>query len=83
MRDIKGLRERRKQKRQDKSTRKSEKDKVFEQVTRSDMKQFDVGDTFFVCTDCGELNEFSDYCKECVASINPRFVFEKQEESSV
>lgn len=82
MKDIKGLREKRKRKRRDNSDRKSEQDKVFEKVDRSDLKQFEAGETFFVCTDCGELNSFPDYCKECISSINPRFAFEKQEEPS-
>jgi hypothetical protein len=81
MKDIKGLREKRRRERQEKSSQDTQKQNLFEKVDNDALDEFEAGDMFIICTDCGELNEFSDYCKNCVSSLNPRFTFEKQDMS--
>lgn len=76
MNDIKGLRVKRKREREESTE--SDSESFWEQVDMNEWDELAVNETVIICTNCGELNKFSDYCKNCISSLNPRYTFTKE-----
>jgi hypothetical protein len=80
MKDIKGLREKREREREKKRRRHKE---VWKMVDPEEVESLDEGESGVLCTNCGSINNFSDYCKECVNRLNPQFEYSKEQLSEL